>query len=533
VIEDKGAAARLTLWPDAAPAALNVEALTKVIQDKGIVLEDGLPSVLQKLLAQFASKPGKYDAIVAKAVPAVNGDDGSVLWQPGCDPQAPTGQSKAEGNKIDFYNQARYIAVTAGMHIATIHAPTPGTSGRDITGKVLKAAPGKPCQFKCDPSVKVETDGKVTAGVDGILQSRDGFIKVLPMFEIPGAVDFSTGNIMFKGCVVIRGDVRDRFIVRADQDVTVHGLIGAATIICGRNFFAHCGMAAHEHGCLFVGGDAQVGYLKNGHGLINGSLLARRELINCDLAIGRDVVCDASSVIGGTLAIGGKAIIGTLGSPTCAATTIIFGTHPCQQEAARTFGGAPAENPTSPTPSAEAPTPATAAPGAAAKAPAATAAPAAKSATTPGAPPPSATAPGATHPGATHPGAATKPAGTPPAAPAAQSGPPKQKQESSKSKSPDKLNDQVAKFAEQVRACVSQSNQFASGTAKPVDLTVQKFLHPGVTIRTGRCRIALDKPIKGPIRIHGDQDRGLFYQIGAEGVSHPLTDLARPMDRAG
>src|SRR6185503_18165111 len=120
------------------------------------------------------------------------------------------------------------VSASAGQRIAMIRAATQGENGRDVSGKILRAKPGAPMQIRNDASVEIDAQGGVTAAIDGVIQFQNNMLKVLPLLEVPGAVNFATGNIAFKGCVVIRGDVCDRFIVRATEDVTVFGLIGAA-----------------------------------------------------------------------------------------------------------------------------------------------------------------------------------------------------------------------------------------------------------------------------------------------------------------
>src|SRR5439155_1550121 len=73
------------------------------------------------------------------------------------------------------------------------------------------------------------------------------------------------------------------------------------------------------------------------------------------------------------------------------------------------------------------------------------------------------------------------------------------------SNSTGELSAQIAAFTEQVRQCVDQSGQVITGNARNVDLTIAKMLHPGVIIRTGRCRVVIDKTMRGPIRIRGNQ----------------------------
>ena len=230
--------------------------------------------------------------------------------------------------------------------------------------------------------------------------------------------------------------------------MTVSGLIEAATVICGRNLSVQCGMAAAgDRGCLYVGGDAEVGYLKNVHGLVKGDLLVRREMINCELGISRNVMCESGEVIGGMLCVSGSTVIGTLGSATGTPTSVTFGSHPCQQQTAGAFSAD--------------------------------------------------TAPGQTA-------------------------------EARKS-SAEQSSTHLAKLTEQIRSCrTMQSGEFVIGNAKNADLTVMKTLHASSIIRTGRCRVVIERASKPDS--HQRQRTVRVDVLDAQSAfSHPLTDLATPL----
>jgi len=144
------------------------------------------------------------------------------------------------------------------------------------------------------------------------------------VFEVRDSIDFSTGNIDFDGTVIVRGGVRDRFEVKATEDIIVDGLIEAATINCRRNFTCRRGMAAKGQGQLVVDGDAVVGYLNNVKGRIKGNLTVQRELINCDLVIGGNLICDQATVIGGIVAVSGSVRVAALGSNAETSTSLIL-----------------------------------------------------------------------------------------------------------------------------------------------------------------------------------------------------------------
>ena len=210
-------------------------------------------------------------------------------------------------------------------------------------------------------------------------------------------------------------------------------------------------------------------------------------------------MCDAGAVVGGTLTIAGIAVIGSLGAATGTPTMLVFGTHPCQDQACEIVQ---AYNPSA---KAEAGSPGVSS----------------------GKPQPPAT-PSSTS-AKSNPKSSATSNSKPPSPPQTSSTKPPSKGQSN---STGELSAQIAAFTEQVRQCVDQSGQVITGNARNVDLTIAKMLHPGVIIRTGRCRVVIDKTMRGPIRIRGNQSEGLTYQMG-DGVSHPLTDLARTLGRTG
>ena len=444
VSSDKSVAT-LVLHLDAADLDLSVDTVMNLVREKGIVAGDDTQSLILQAIAKFKAKPDTVEAVIARAVEPIHARDGWIDWLPDCDPtpHAPDADS-GKALKTDHYNRTNYISVEANMQVATIRPPVPGTDGQDVHGKPRKAKSGSPYQLKTDGSITVDEHGAVRSNVDGILQFERNMLRVLPMFEIPGNVSFATGNIFFKGCVVIRGDICDRFTVYARQDLTVMGLIGGATVVCGRHLNAACGMAAHAHGCIFVGGHAQVGYFKNVQGLVQGDLLVRRELINCDVAVGANLVADAAAIVGGHVAVAKKAIIGTLGSPKATATTITFGFHPCQKQVEELLQSDPTVSP----------------------------------------------------------------------------------------KASDQMSSRLASVADRIRGCAESACGLSDGKSSPVDLTVTRCLHAGVIVRCGRTRVAVQREMRGPIHIFGDQHGGLFYRMG-DSVSHPLQELSQPLSRAG
>ena len=59
-------------------------------------------------------------------------------------------------------------------------------------------------------------------------------VNIFQTYEVNGDVDFNTGNINFPGNVIIKGNVKNGFTVRAGGDVDISGNL-AGTVIIGGN----------------------------------------------------------------------------------------------------------------------------------------------------------------------------------------------------------------------------------------------------------------------------------------------------------
>ncbi len=325
-IEEGGAVAKVVIPDDFDPALLDAALLANLVQKRGITVDSAVAAQLLRVAKTFRDEPSRLEQVIARSTAAIAGQDGRLEWVEGLDPTA--GPAAAVGQDdtdvVDYYNQVGYVRVAKGSHVATLHEPTLGEDGRDVTGRTIKAKPGRRYDVRIDSSLSLDESGRVVAQVDGVLEYQHGVLRVSRVFEIRDSIDFSTGNIDFDGTVIVRGGVRDRFEVKATQDIIVDGLVEAATINCGHNFTCHRGMAAKGQGQLVVDGDAVVGYLNHVKGRIKGNLTVQRELINCDLVIGGNLVCDQATVIGGNVAVSGSVRVAALGSNAETSTSLIL-----------------------------------------------------------------------------------------------------------------------------------------------------------------------------------------------------------------
>lgn len=301
--------------PNAGPGEIDLTTLVSACRDAGIAICEDTRKCISDLFEQFRDDPREIERIVARPVEPIDGEDGFIEWCEGYDPALRIKSIDKDG-RVDHYAVRTFVRVDEAAHVGTLHAPTPGTDGRDVFGKPIPATPGKSCALSIDPTLAVGDDGCIVTQRQGVLTVEDETVAVNKLLEVSEHVDFSTGHIDFDGCVDIREDVRDLFQIRASGSVSIGGLIEAATITCGGNFIGHRGMIGRGRGSLTVTGDAEIGFLNTISGSFGGTLTVRREIIDCRLVVESGLNAKQCTMIGGTLELRGRGVIGTIGSPS-------------------------------------------------------------------------------------------------------------------------------------------------------------------------------------------------------------------------
>jgi hypothetical protein len=292
-----------------------VEATTEVERRLASIVED------------YKANPRDLVVEIAHSVEPTNGSEGGWTWEPQFDPATRHVTAAADGESVD-YHATHIVSVANGTPVARLITPNGGTDGRSVTGEVLPAKPGRAAAMRIGKGLQARPDGVVVATYDGVLSIHKGEASVSPVLEVKGCVDFSTGNIDFKGDVVVTDTVHDEFQVRAQGNITVGGQIEGAVIVCGGGLTCPHGVASAHRAKLLVDGDSSIGYIRNASAVFRKNLMCRSEIQHSDIVVGGDLRCDSGRIIGGRVSLTGTAHIGTLGSPEWTPTVLNVGTLP-------------------------------------------------------------------------------------------------------------------------------------------------------------------------------------------------------------
>ncbi len=326
VIED-GRRAQVHIAHGADSATLTPSLLRILASGAGLQITAEVEQRLSAVVDDFRSTPRDLVADIARASEPINGQDGAWTWQPGIDPTDAATAIASNETRTDHY-ASRIANVASGTAVAKLMKPTGGSDGRSVTGAVLKARPGKAAHLCAGEGLRVLPDGVVVAAIDGVLRIAAETVSVSPVLEVKGCVDFSTGEIDFKGDVVVADAVRDGFRIRATGNILINGPVEGATIECMGGLTCPRGVASGRRARIVAEGDSNIGYLRNVSAVFRGSLSCRGELEHSEVTVGGEFHCESGRVIGGALALTGSSHIGTLGSPDWTPTIVRVGDLP-------------------------------------------------------------------------------------------------------------------------------------------------------------------------------------------------------------
>ena len=166
------------------------------------------------------------------------------------------------GARVDFKELSLFTLVKKGEELAALVPKQGGVMGVTVRGdavafgkqRVPFPRPGKNAAWN---------KGSVIAQCDGRFQvNRDSFW-VDEILDIRGDIDLRVGNIDFPGDVVIRGEIRDGFSVKAGKSILCTGCIGAARIECGGDLVTQQGIVGREKAVIRVGGAVEAKFLES------------------------------------------------------------------------------------------------------------------------------------------------------------------------------------------------------------------------------------------------------------------------------
>ncbi|HOO74438.1 MAG TPA: FapA family protein [Tepiditoga sp.] len=241
-------------------------------------------------------------------------------------------ERKEEKNYVNLRELSNIVSVFENEQIAEIVPPTIGESGENVYGKEITGFPGEEVKLNLGENVE-RNENKILSKSPGELVFKQNpdksyFLDVSKIYHVDGDVDYSTGNIRFPGTVVIKGSVRPGFIIEAENDVEIKGVIESATVISKGNIFVS-GVKGAGKG-LIKGKNVNSNYLENANVEADENVIVRQAIINSSIKAGKviKITSGGGRITGGYLVAGLRIDAPIIGSEINVRTTMEVGLAP-------------------------------------------------------------------------------------------------------------------------------------------------------------------------------------------------------------
>lgn len=297
----------------------------EALEEAGVVY--GLDRQAVESVLRYGEPEKAY--LVAKGTPAVRGEDARIEYLVNVGARHVGPRILIDGS-VDYKNVIQIDSVTPGQAIARKIPAGEGVDGTTVTGEVLKSKPGRDRELKLGRGVQVSPRDPLTleANTEGeVSVNRIGLIEVREILEVRSSVNYSTGNVSFKGNIVIYGDVASGFRVEATGDVRVTGTVEAAEIVAGGDVTVHGGFLGHKRGSIRSSGNVTVAFVQSGRISAGGNVIVTRGILNSKIDCGGELIAEGTKgvIMGGEVLAECGVKVTAIGSEAFTPTVIRVG----------------------------------------------------------------------------------------------------------------------------------------------------------------------------------------------------------------
>jgi len=239
------------------------------------------------------------EVLVAQGIPMKDGLDGYFQYNFNTE-FSPKPTIRPDGT-VDYWSIHVVEIVEEGQSIAVYHEPVAGENGMTVGGKPLMAKRGRPLPPMTGKGFERSEDGKVyIASITGKIEKNGNRIQVSPVYEVYGNVDLKTGNIDFRGDVLIHGNVTTGSSIKATGTVTIDGIVEAATIIADKDIVLRGGVLGKGKALIKSKANISAKFIEYATVVAEGVLEASSAL-DCDIDVHDKVLMTApnSAIVGG------------------------------------------------------------------------------------------------------------------------------------------------------------------------------------------------------------------------------------------
>ena len=264
---------------------------------------------------------------IAKGKETVNGQDGYFQYNFNLDfNQKPT--IRSDGS-VDYWSIHNVEIVEEGQVIAIYNEPVAGEDGMTVTGKKQPAKKGRPLPPLVGKGFERSEDGKIyRATVTGKIEMVNSRINISTIYEVYGNVDLQTGNIDFRGDVIVHGNVTSGARIKATGTITIDGTSEGCVLEANKDIILRGGMIGGERAQIKSKGNIYAKFIEYSTVEADGFIEATSAMNSTLISYDRIVFTGAhASVVGGSIYGCGGIEASTFGNNSEIKTCVCAGVH--------------------------------------------------------------------------------------------------------------------------------------------------------------------------------------------------------------
>lgn len=213
------------------------------------------------------------DITVARGLAPVDGVDAKFDFY--FDTELTSKPMIREDGTADYWSIHLVELVKKRQVVARYCKAVAGKDGMTARGKVVRCKNGRELPpITGHGFYKIDDNNIYVSDIDGKIEYTNKKILIMPVYEIYGDVCMKTGNISFKGDVIIHGNVRKGMAVESSGTVTVDGVVEAADIIAEKGILIRGGVQGGKRANIISKADINAGFIEYANVEAEGSITA-------------------------------------------------------------------------------------------------------------------------------------------------------------------------------------------------------------------------------------------------------------------
>ncbi|MCB0310517.1 MAG: DUF342 domain-containing protein [Bdellovibrionales bacterium] len=278
-----------------------VELLSKYLNPE--MLDQG---VLRDVANKLSNGEKAEERRVAKGRAAEQGADGKLVLLV----KKYTGEAeiKADSKGFVHYNELNlFDNISIDQVVARLYPPHDGVDGFNALGEKLPAKAGVAFKPKFDKTLQLakspNADDRfeiLKSLKEGLLIEDSGALRISDELTINGDLDFRYGKEDFVGKIVLKGDAKPGFKLKAKKGIEVRGALTGANLECSEGDIELRGVSVGSAASSIIcNGSVTVSVAEQLRIEAHGDIVVRKRAQDCELRSGQSIRMSEADLIGG------------------------------------------------------------------------------------------------------------------------------------------------------------------------------------------------------------------------------------------